>query len=314
MSAQRVLETMLKSVPRASAHDSISAWWRAHCEATEGYGDPVDRALIGGFFQDRLGFAFASGFHSALLALVPEVGGRHRTAFCASEAHGAHPRQIATTLRPAERGFVLSGLKSWCTLGTFAAGLLVVAKQGEAAGGRSVLRLVRVQSDAPGVKLTAMPETPFVPEVPHASVGLSDVWVPEQSVLPGDGYADYVKPFRTVEDIHVHAALLGYLLGAARRKGFPCGFMGRLAEAVVTARALSQMDPKSACTHVALSGFIATSKRTVEEAGECFNAAQDDEEAVRWRRDLPLLDIAKQARKKRGHRAWERLLEPSAPA
>lgn len=32
-------------------------------------------------------------------------------------------------------------------------------------------------------------------------------------VLPGDGYDDYIKPFRTLEDVHVHLALGAFLLG-----------------------------------------------------------------------------------------------------
>jgi hypothetical protein len=31
----------------------------------------------------------------------------------------------------------------------------------------------------------------------------------DSQVLPGDGYLDYVKPFRTIEDIHVNASILG---------------------------------------------------------------------------------------------------------
>ena len=49
-------------------------------------------------------------------------------------------------------------------------------------------------------------------EIPHAEVGLDRVRVEASAVLPGDGYADYVKPFRTIEDAHVHCALLGYLV------------------------------------------------------------------------------------------------------
>ena len=43
----------------------------------------------------------------------------------------------------------------------------------------------------------------------------------EADLLPGDGYDIYLKPFRTIEDIHVHAALIGYLVGVARRLEAP---------------------------------------------------------------------------------------------
>ena len=51
----------------------------------------------------------------------------------------------------------------------------------------------------------------------HLFVSLSDVAITAHEILPGDGYDRYLKPFRTVEDIHVHAALLGHAIGAARR-------------------------------------------------------------------------------------------------
>ena len=87
------------------------------------------------------------------------------------------------------------------------------------AQGRNALRMVRVPTDAPGVTL-APSSAPFVPEIPHAEVTLDHVHVATDAVLPGDGYTEYVKPFRTVEDAHVHAALLGYLIGIARRHDF----------------------------------------------------------------------------------------------
>ena len=39
----------------------------------------------------------------------------------------------------------------------------------------------------------------FVPEISHAEVELDRVKVSDADVLPGDGYDDYLKPFRTIE-------------------------------------------------------------------------------------------------------------------
>ena len=47
--------------------------------------------------------------------------------------------------------------------------------------------------------------------------------VEPEEVLPGDGYLRYLKPFRTVEDLYVQAALLGCLLMGALVVGMAAG-------------------------------------------------------------------------------------------
>ena len=56
---------------------------------------------------------------------------------------------------------------------------------------------------------------PFVPEISHGTVAFSDVPVDSGSILPGDGYSEYIKPFRTIEDLHVFAAILGFIFRIA---------------------------------------------------------------------------------------------------
>jgi len=73
-------------------------------------------------------------------------------------------------------------------------------------------QVVKVDPRAPGVTLTEMPPPPFALEIGHAEVRL-DTMVSPEAVLPGDGYDAYLKPFRTVEDVHVHGARLGWMLG-----------------------------------------------------------------------------------------------------
>jgi acyl-CoA dehydrogenase len=91
-------------------------------------------------------------------------------------------------------GYVLSGAKRWSTMGPLADELIVVAKAGDGPDGRPLLSAVRVDPRAPGLTLTEMAPTPFVPEVPHAELRFDRVAVPESAVLPGDGYADYTTP------------------------------------------------------------------------------------------------------------------------
>lgn len=256
-------------------------------------GTTVERAAVGGARADRVGHAFALGYTAALEALFGEASG----ALCATEEGGNHPRAILTRLD----GGRVTGSKKWATLADRVTYLFVVATEGSE-GGRPRLRVVRVRRDAPGVTL-APATTAFVPEIAHARVTLDAV---AGDVLPGDGYADYVKPFRTVEDIHVHAALTGYLIGAARERGFARELVERLAAQVAALAALGAADPRSPATHVALGGVLATSAAAVAALEVAWAAAPDDE-WTRWQRDRALLQVAGKARAERLARAWDAL-------
>jgi alkylation response protein AidB-like acyl-CoA dehydrogenase len=256
----------------------------------------VASAAIGGARADRVGYAFAIGYAAALEALV----GDGHAAVCATEDGGNHPRAIQTRLE----GGRVTGRKKWATLADRATHLLVVATEGNDAAGQPRLRVVRVHRDAPGVTLEATASS-FVPEIAHARLTLDAA---AGEVLPGDGYADYLKPFRTIEDIHVHAALTGYLIGAARMRGFPHAIVERLAAVACALVTLGAADPKSPATHVALAGTLATSAAILTDL-EAVWAATPDDEWARWQRDRVILQVAGKARDQRLVRAWQ-ALEP----
>ena len=103
-----------------------------------------------------------------------------------------------------------------------------------------------------------MPETRFVPEVPHARVQLDAVRVDAAALLPGDGYERYVKPFRTIEDAHVTLAVLAYLLREARAARLARG----LCRAAVrrdggAGRPGRRRTADAPATHVVLAGALA---------------------------------------------------------
>ena len=288
---------------RPPAADTLAAWWAATTAIRAPFDAPVDRAIVGGAWADRLGFAFAGGYQAALQALVPEHGGVG--ALCVTEAKGNAPKHIETTLTAVGDHYELAGTKKWATAAPLATQLLVAATTGRDAEGRNQIRLVRVAADAPG--LTLRPSSaPFVPEIPHAEVTLDKVIVREQDLLPGDGYSEYIKPFRTVEDAHVHAALYGYMIGVARRHAFVRELVEQLVAASLAVRAIALADPKSPMTHFALAGSIAQIGKLVVEIERAWEAAPDDEYA-RWKRDRPLLNVAQAARTTRRENAWASL-------
>jgi alkylation response protein AidB-like acyl-CoA dehydrogenase len=223
---------------------------------------------------------------------------------CATEEGGAHPRAIQTRLEPEGDRFVLSGRKKWVTGGPLADLFLVVASTGTDAQGRNALRLVRVQAGQPGVSLVPMPETPFTPEIPHAQVIFERVSIAADALMPGDGYDRYLKPFRTVEDLHVHAALLAYISSLARRFHWPHEPQEQLLALLAASRALAARDPSDRQTHLALAGLLSLARRLLTESKPHF-ALLDEDTRTRWERDAVLLTVAERARAARTEAAWK---------
>lgn len=310
-----LLRFLLTASPQPTPLNSLEDWWRQHLGLSERFPVTADLALAGGFLADRLGFAFASGYHGALRSLFPQVPWDHRAALCATEAGGAHPSAIQTRLTPGAEGSParLNGTKAFVTLGTAADLLLVVASEGQDAQGRNRLRLVRLDARREGVRLSVLPPTPFVPEVPHAELLLENVAVSPDEVLPGDGYARYLKPFRTVEDCHVHLAFLGWLLQVARRSGWPERVQDEALAVAVALRGLALTDPASPAVHVALGGALDLGQRLLDGLGEWWPKV-DAPTRERWERDKGLLGVAGKARAKRREVARQRLGGGAGPS
>jgi acyl-CoA dehydrogenase len=303
-----LLAFLLRERPATVVVGDVAEWWARAAAVRARFPAPVEQAVAGGFLADRLGFAFASGYEAAVHALVPSIPPGHVAAFSVTEEAGNHPRSIATRLEPAGDGFVLHGKKRWSTMAPFADVIVVIAKAGDDASGRPVLRAVAVERGAPGLVVTPMSGAPFVPEIPHAELVLDGIRVAPSAVLPGDGYADYTKAFRTVEDLHVNAAVLGYLLSVATRSAFPGAVRERLVSLVVAARAIASLGVARPETHVALAGLLAEMAALVTEAEPHWSLVPDAERE-RWYRDRVLTQVASKARDQRRARAFEALEE-----
>lgn len=291
-----LFETLL-AAPQPLGPD-FAAFRAGTRELRERFTHPMHRAIALGFRADRLGFAFISGYSAALTRVDPTLTAHDLAALCATEDGGGHPRAIRTTLVNGR----LTGDKRFVSGGPLATQLLVVATEGKGDDGRNRLRVVRVAPTAAGVTLVTMPELPFVPEVPHASVELRDVEVRDGDALPGDGYADVLKPFRTLEDLHVFGALLGYLWSVARRSAWPDATGERLWAGLASAVTLGDADPKSPGTHLALAGLLAETHAILSSAS--WSGVPADE-AARFERDRPLLKVASSAREARRVKAWQ---------
>lgn len=274
----------------------IDAWWQRHRDAPGA--SPIARAIAAGASMDRVGYAFASGYQEALRALFDRPPTATVAALAVTEEGGNHPRAIMTTLE----GGVLTGEKKWATLTPPATEAYVAARVGEKSDGRPDIAVVRVALGAEGVEVRPGPPAPFVPEVSHASLSFEGVRVPGR--LRGDGYADYVKPFRTVEDVFVHAAVFAFLARTGVADGWPKSLVERMTSTIVSLAHLAGEDPSARTTHIALAGVLATSASLMPEIDEA-SSVSSDEWRKRWERDRPLFAVAQKAREKRRASAWQ---------
>jgi alkylation response protein AidB-like acyl-CoA dehydrogenase len=255
----------------------------------------VIEALFGGAFGAMLaeaaraksvGGAFIGGYRAALKALVPSLPAGN-VCLCATEEGGAHPRAIQSTWKEAGGGWQLDGRKHWVTGGDQADYFLVVASTGTDDAGRNRLKLGLVGARQPGVSTEPMPPTPFVPEIAHVQVTFEAVFAEE--LLEGDGYERYLKPFRTVEDAHVFAAVLAYTLPRA-----PHAAAEKILAVLAALEKVVVSDPTSRELHLVLAGALALGKQLAAEM-------EVDES---WKRDLALLNVAQKARDARTAAAW----------
>jgi hypothetical protein len=311
-----LLDRLLAPPAQPAGCPDVAGWWPRHRARTQAWPAPIDRSIVGGLDADRAGWAFASGYQAALRALVPSLPDDAVAALCVTEEGGNTPKAIRSTIRASGPGrVVVDGHKRWTTLGPASGVLLVAAvdaRAGEGAGARPTIRVVRVPTGLPGLALRPMPDTRFVPEVPHAQVDLVGVELADDALMPGDGYDAYVKPFRTVEDVHVSAAVLAYLFGCSRRRDWPRAWTERALAVLAAFADLAARDPRAPSTHLLLAGTLALAHGLYTEASDHFAQGPRDDEASRWVRDVALMQVAGAARTQRAMRAWERLGKPAS--
>jgi acyl-CoA dehydrogenase len=307
MELAEVLRHLLEAPPEPIRAEGVVDFWREASPRVTPFATSMARAAAAGFLADRIGFAFVGGYRAALSRWVPDLAFESLACLSATESGGAHPRAIHTSLAPRpDAGFVLDGEKTWSTLAPLASEALVVARAGEHADGRPRLVVVRTPLDDAGVEIETMPAPAFAPEVPHAIVRFSAVTVRAEQMLEGDGYERYLKPFRTVEDLHVHASLLGYWISVARRSRLPRDLVERSLGLFAALSVLAEGDPLDPALHVALGGAITDARALVTDTEAHWDRVASPERE-RWLRDAPLLRVAERARAARLERAWQRI-------
>lgn len=299
-----ILASLLSHPIDAAPQAGVPEWWPHYLQVCRDWESPIERAIAGGLAADRVAWAFGAGYQAALRVLDPSLADQAVACLCVTESGGNSPRAVQATLAAGPAGYLLNGHKKWTTLGPAGTKLLVVARlAGSHDPGRPQLKVARVDAKAPGIRIETMPATRFVPEMPHAELHLQNVLVHGDELLAGDGYTHAVKPFRTIEDIHVNAAILAYLTREARRLDWPGTWLAEALAALGGMIWLAMQDAGADATHIALEGALRGMQRLTGETDAFWNAAGDHAAAERWQRDRTLFGIAANARSARFARA-----------
>ncbi len=318
------LRTILTGQLKPQDFAGMSAWFEHYQSLGCSAAGPFERAVLGGASSNCMGFASASGYQAAISALFGNgrfegrrfengrfedgcIEKQQLSSLCVSEAGGNHPRAIETSLSGQQGELTITGQKSFISGAEDAQCMYVACKDlrdgdGLDAQGRPLIKLVRLATSEANVTIKKMTELKFLPEISHGTVRFDEVKVDESWVLPGDGYLQYVKPFRTYEDVFVLSSILAYRL----REGlgnWDQTIIERHVELLMAMSQLSQSQLMLPQAHIALSACRRSMMQLIEDSDALFKASNLSAYEA-WQRDKPLLKVAIKAHEKRTESAW----------
>lgn len=310
-----VLLDILLRQPDLAACTTLSQWlpvWKTAGAAYAEHG-PYVAAVAAAVQADRMAWAFFCGNQGAVQAAFRRTAGAADgiASFCANET-GRKLTAIATSLRATNDGTVLEGRKAWSLADAVDLYVLARAADGPARGPGSLV-VVRVPRTAPGVTMDAARPQAVVPELPHCEVAFTDVPIAGDQSMPGDGYADYARPFRLREDVFVTGCTLAFLLAHGHAAGWPTRWRQRCIAAIVTLGRCAELDPSDPSAELLSAGALSLAGTAIDEA-DAFREQEGSETTARWIRDRPILGLGREARRQRAVSAWERLGWTDSPA
>lgn len=282
--------------PSLPYNGSLESWYQHLLNELGGEPASFDLALGGGHLAATPGLAFLAGYQAAMRVLWPSAPWS-LGALCVTEKGVSSPKQMETVIE----GLNISGHKDFVTAAGSADWLIVAARDLLASDTRIVLGVV--YSGAAGLTIETLPDLAFIPEIGHARLQLDTV---QCRRLAGDGWSDYVKPFRTLEDGYVLIAINAWLYGVAVRNDWPLAVRSGLLTQLAALRDVMRLSPNEAETHVLLGAILIRQAELSDQVDQAF--VQGDEQlAALWQRDRVLLTLAGKAREIRLQRAKEAL-------
>jgi len=298
-------QLLSKSINRQQ-FSSISEWHQHFLKITEQRTSTLEQATLGGRFSNNMNFAFCAGYQSAIQSLF-KPDARALASLCITEKEGNHPKHIKSTLVEHKQAWQLNGSKSFITGANDATKLYIAVTEPfliQNNTSRPNIKMLAVPADTTGIHITPMPPLLFVPGISHGTAVFEHVNIQASQILNGDGYSQYVKPFRTHEDIHVLVAILGFRIGEALSSNWSLSSIEAhlmLLSSLLSIRTDSFNEPT---THLIFSGCRAQFNTLIKQTDEEFKL-NNPKGFSDWKRDKALLGIASKAHTVRTHRAWE---------
>ena len=280
--------TLLGPLPR-SQHTEMSKWFAELSESTVGT-QSCEMAIYGGRLAATPGLAFLAGYQAALRALVPSAP-QGIGALCLTEQGSSKAADMQTRLLDGH----ITGRKDFVIGGNAAQWLIILARD-EADQQAPHLTAVLVAVESTGVTLQPGPILAMLPDMPHSSVQFQQA---QCQVLAGDGWNDYSKAFRTLEDAHVLAALCAWLYGQSLLDQWPQGLKLQLLGVLAGLKETLQQPHKEAATHLLLAGLLAQFADLQAQITQALNTHSSQTTTQAWQRDKAILEIARSARMRR---------------
>jgi len=294
--------TLLSHSNQRSHHHSISKWFSSFISATKHHASTLEQAALGGRLSKNMGFTFAAGYQSAIQSLFQPK--KHQlTSLCISEQQGNHPRAIQSALTKHGQIWHLDGSKSFITGASEAKHLYVAATTGFSDNGKPIIKMLSLKAKQKGIQIKTMPKLSFVPEISHGTANFEQVELETQQILEGDGYSNFVKPFRTQEDLHVLAAVIGFRIGEAIDSNWSHESIEAHLCLLASLTAIKPSEFNLPSSHLILAGCRSQLKTLIKQTDLQFEK-YNPEGYKNWKRDKALLEIASKAHKLRTSRAW----------
>lgn len=304
-----LLDILLAPVGTRATCSELEQWlpvWRA-IQKTPVDHDPFVTSVVAALKADRLAWAFFSGYQGAIRAAFPGlVAPGNAVALCVHET-GRKVTEVTTALELRNCIPHLHGQKSWALTGIEDLTLLVLAKRSDGPPkGIGSLVMVRLPSSSFGVSWGVSRPQVVVPELAHSEILFDSVRLNPEHLVPGDGYSEYAKPFRVLEDVFVTGSTLAYLLAEAQSREWSTRWCQRCISAISMLHACADLNPRDTRVHILVAGALSFASDVIRESENHWQV----EQAIahnRWQRDRQILSQGKEARRLRAMRSWERL-------
>lgn len=169
------------------------------------------RVFMAGASSKDASSAFWVGYQMAIQKLFSPLLNNEIAAFVVNENKSSKPADWATTLEWKNEQWHLSGRKDFVTASDQIDALLVTANLGNAEeNSLGTCRVCKLPIYAENVVLDDL-KLPVLSGLKKSRASFSCVEVLNKNVSKDDGYIEYVKPFRLIEDFYVSISLLGFL-------------------------------------------------------------------------------------------------------